>query len=71
MATECNCQEVCEHHNSKSKYGAPTYNTIGIDERCVIKEPTDKKENNGCCIAVAILLVSNIMLICTVLTFVK
>lgn len=71
MAIECNCLVECNHHINKSNNGAPIYNTIGIEEVCVIKEPTNKKENNKCYITVAILMVSNILLIGTILTLIK
>ena len=71
MATECDCQGKCEHHIRKFNYGAPIYNTIGIEEVCIIKEPTNKKENNKCYIAIAILMISNILLIGAILTLIK
>lgn len=71
MATECDCLVECNHHIRKSNYGAPIYNTIGIEEVCNTKEPTNKKENNKCYITIAILMVSNILLIGTILTLIK
>ena len=41
------------------------------EETCVNKEPINKKENSKCYIALAILMVSNILLIGTILTLIK